>query len=214
MRVFLLLILAVTAAGFATAPAAAQGITDTETVTLEAGDALRIVVWGRDELSGEFEITSDGRVAHPLLQELEVLGRSFEQIRADVFLYLSRFQNQPQAVVTPLRRIAVGGAVTAPGVVSIDPRHRLLDAIGLAGGPTDETNFDKVRLVRGGEDETVQLWGSGAAEQTLLSLNLRSGDQVVVPFRKSFWRDYLVPGAAIITPLVTITNLILQISRP
>ena len=214
MQSSLFLLILVVGAAVRNPAAAQQVLSDSLGVTLEAGDALRIVVWGRDELSGDFEITSDGRVAHPLLQELEVLGRSFEQVRADVFIYLSRFQNQPQAVVTPLRRISVGGAVTTPGVVAIDPRQRLLDAIGLAGGPTDETSFDKVRLVRGGEDETVQLWGSGAAEETLLSLNLRSGDQVVVPFRKSFWRDYLMPGAAIITPLVTITNLILQISRP
>ncbi len=166
--------------GYTTLPAgavAAQAVPDSVVPTLNPGDALRIVVWNREELSGDFDIMADGRIAHPLLQDLVVLNRSFEEVRDDVFRYLARFQNQPQAVVTPLRRIAVGGAVTSPGVVALDPRKRLLDAIGLAGGPTDQARFDKVRLVRSGEETNVPLWGADAARQTLLSLDIRSGDR-------------------------------------
>lgn len=190
----------------------AQSLPDSSSITLKPGDALRIVVWQRAELSGDFNITAEGRIAHPLLQELVVLGRDFEEVRREIFDYLGRLQNQPQAVIAPLRRIGIGGEVVSPGVVAIDPRKRLLDAISLAGGPTDQARFKNVRLIRGGDDERVSLWGTGAAEETLLSLKLQSGDQVIIPQRRSVWKDYVMPALAIVTPILTLWNLVLQIS--
>ena len=190
----------------------AQSPPDSSSITLKPGDALRIVVWQRGELSGDFDITAEGRIAHPLLQELVVLGRDFEEVRREIFDYLGRLQNQPQAVVAPLRRIGIGGEVVSPGVVAIDPRKRLLDAISLAGGPTNQARFKNVRLIRGGDDERVPLWGTGAAEATLLSLKLQSGDQVIIYQKRSVWRDYVMPALAIVTPILTVLNLVLQIS--
>ena len=199
--------------GVTTSSVSAQSPPDSSSIVLKPGDALRIVVWQREELSGDFDITAEGRIAHPLLQELMVLDRDFEEVRREIFDYVGRFQNQPQAIVAPLRRIGVGGEVASPGVVTIDPRKRLLDAISLAGGPTNAAKFERVRLVRGGEDETVRLWGTGAAEETLLSLNLQSGDQVIILQKRSLWKDYVMPGLAIVTPILTLWNLVLQISR-
>ena len=64
--------------------------------------ALRIVVWNRPELSGEFEILINGRLAHPLLQNLRVVRRTFSEGEADVFEYVARFQNNQ--VIVPVRR--------------------------------------------------------------------------------------------------------------
>ena len=199
-------------AGFGTLDAQEASSADPQ-IRLARGDALRIAVWNRPELSGEFEILINGRLAHPLLQNLRVVGRTFSEVEADVFEYLSRFQNNPQALVTPLVRISVGGGVGQPGIVSIDPRAQLLELIGLAGGPASNAELDQVQLVRRGQVDRVSLWGPQVGMQTLVNLDVRSGDQVIVPVRRSPWRDYIYPSVVVLGSLLGIVNLIVQISR-
>lgn len=177
------------------------------------GDAVRIVAWEAPEMSGDFEIMSDGRIAHPLLQEIMVAGRRYPEVQVDIVEYMAQFQRTPLVVVTPLVRISVGGAINNPGLVSIDPRAKLIELIGMAGGPSDEARFDYVELVRQGEKTRRRLWDDGAAGQSLHALGLASGDLVVVPARRSVFRDRVVPVAAFLGTVVGIANLAIQISN-
>ena len=172
------------------------------------GDALRIVVWGDISLSGDFEILTDGRLAHPLLQEIVVVGRPFSEVQADVIDFVGRFHRTPQVVITPLLRIGVGGHVVAPGVKAIDPRTSLVELIGAANGLRETARVGVLDLVRGGVRQRVELWSGEWATQNLLQLGFRSGDQVFVPKDKSAWRDYIYPALPPAGSLVSIVTLI------
>ena len=37
--------------------------------TLRPGDVIRILVWGHEELSGEFQVDEEGRIQYPILGE-------------------------------------------------------------------------------------------------------------------------------------------------
>ena len=184
---------------------AAHAQSGTADFRFSRGDGVRIVVWENPAMSGDFEILSDGRIAHPLLQNVAIADRPFPEVQRDIVRYLEQFQKTPLVVVTPLVRISVGGAVNEPGVVAIDPRAKLIELIGMAGGPSESARLDQVDLVRRGERSQLSLWERGAANETLQSLNLSSGDLVVVPERRSVFRDWVVPLA---TFLVGVANLI------
>ena len=173
-----------------------------------AGDALRIVVWDDPGLSGEFPILSDGRLAHPLLQEIVVLGRSFSEVRADVVDFVGRFHRTPQLVITPLFRIGVGGHVVRAGVIAIDPRASLVELIGAAGGLRETAEIGVLDVVRGGVQQRVRLWSDEATTHNLAQLGFRSGDQVFAPRDPSVWRDYILPVISVIGSVTSVVTLI------
>ena len=42
--------------------------------TLKPGDMVRVTVWRKPELSGDFRVLADGSIAHPLYQAINVTG--------------------------------------------------------------------------------------------------------------------------------------------
>lgn len=176
-------------------------------------DAIRIMVWGMPDFTGDFEVLADGRLAHPLLKDIPVEGRTFTEIRADIEAVLEQFQKNPQVIVTPLYRLSVGGSVSSPGIVSIDPRATLVELLGTVGGPSPSARVEKAYLVRTGERYQVQLWGGSDSQRTLLDMGLRSGDQVFFPEERNLWRSVIVPFSTIAGTIMTIANFIYLVNR-
>ncbi|HYR07250.1 MAG TPA: polysaccharide biosynthesis/export family protein, partial [Longimicrobium sp.] len=92
MRRLLLPLLFVLSA--AAVPAAAQ---DTTTAVRPA-DVIRLSVWRQPEFTGEFPIAPDGTILHPLLAEVRVVGRTRDQVRAQLREVLRQYENDPQFV--------------------------------------------------------------------------------------------------------------------
>ncbi len=76
--------------------------------------------------------------------------------------------------------VYVCGAVQTPGVVALDAESRVVDAIGLAGGMTNEADADYMNLaakLKDGEKiyvpttEEVLLWEKNQKERGLINLN-------------------------------------------
>ena len=57
---------------------------------LRPGDALRVTVLRHPELSGEFSVTADGTLLHPLYRELHVVGVPMSEVDAMVRAVLTR----------------------------------------------------------------------------------------------------------------------------
>ena len=162
---------------------------------LRAGDAVRITVWRRAELSGEFEIGADGSIRHPLYRSVYVHDISLAELDDRLRLFLSGLDANPQFIVEPLFRITVAGEVRQPNVYRLAPEVTLMQAIAGAGGPTERGRSDRVRVVRDGRHSTIDLSGAD-----LLSAHLRvqSGDQIIVERRRSMLREHVVPFATVI----------------
>jgi polysaccharide export outer membrane protein len=151
---------------------------------------VRIVVWGHEELSGEFPIDENYNLLFPLIGAINVRSLSVAQLRERLNTDLSQLFQRPFLAVTPLFRVAVLGEVWKPGLYSVDPTLTVFDLLALAGGPTRQANQNKLQLIRGGENIRVSLEPAAIARSTLRELGVHSGDQLVVP-RSWFTRDDL-----------------------
>jgi len=157
-------------------------------LAVRPGDVVRIVVWGHQELSGEFPIDENYNLLFPLIGPINVRFLSVAQLRERLNTDLSQLFQRPFIAVTPLFRVAVLGEVLKPGLYSADPTLTVFDLLALAGGPTRDANQKKLQLLRGGENIHVSVEPATIARSTLRELGVHSGDQLVLG-RSAFTRD-------------------------
>jgi polysaccharide export outer membrane protein len=182
---------------------------------LAPGDSVRIVVWRKPELSGDFVVASDGTITHPLYRAVRVAGVPFAKAEESVRTFLTQFEANPQFVMEPLIHVAVSGYVTRPLVFAASPGTSVGEAIARAGGVDQQGARNHVRILR--------LTPNGQQSQMLVDLTdaagsagtmpIRSGDQIIVDKRKSFFKDIMVPALGIIGSIASLGLLIDRVSR-
>ncbi len=150
---------------------------------LRPGDELDIRVWPDSSLSGIFPIEESGVVYLPALGPIQVAGLSLDSLRAELRRRYGQAMRMPVVTITPRFRVSVLGAVQRPGLYQITPAHTLFDVIGLAGGFRNDARDDRVRVVREGEVVELDARRALSTGVALTALQLRSGDQIVVPLR-------------------------------
>src|SRR5215207_4093782 len=169
-------------------------------VTLAPGDSVRVVVWRKPEMSGDFIIAPDGTISHPLYRAVRVGGVPFSTAEVNVRNFLGRFEQDPQFVMEPLVRVAVLGEVGKPQVFAVRPETSVAEAVAQAGGPREDGNRDRVRVLRkdpsGRQREFyVSLL---TPEGSSGSFRVHSGDQIVIDKRKSFFKDIFIPTLSVL----------------
>ncbi|HUQ18021.1 MAG TPA: polysaccharide biosynthesis/export family protein [Gemmatimonadaceae bacterium] len=185
--------------------AAAQSTNGSE--GLNPGDQLRIAVWRNPELSGDFTIAANGTITHPLYREVQVTGLPLSTVEERLRTFLSRYTTNPQFVIQPLVRISVSGEVRSPQILSVPPETSVSQAVILAGGPNPNAKLDNVRLLRAGQEIVVNL---ASADAQAASLQIRSGDRIVVPGRSNTFRDFVSPAISVIGAAAAITSIFLK----
>lgn len=149
--------------------------------TMRPGDVLRIEVWGRQELTGRFQVDELGNVNYPMLGAISTVGINVAELRDTLRTGLESLFADPFVTIIPLFRLAVLGKVRDPGLYTVDPTLTVLDVVALAGGPSADGNLNGTRLLRGGEEIRVNLRRQSLRGQTLQEMGVRSGDQIIVP---------------------------------
>ena len=103
----------------------------------------------------ELIVRPDGKVAFPLAGELTAAGLSPAQFTAALTQALSEYIKDPKVAVNIVKfrttRVYVLGEVNKPGMYEIDRQHKLLDAIGMAGGYTRYAAKKAVFLIHNGQ---------------------------------------------------------------
>jgi protein involved in polysaccharide export with SLBB domain len=194
----------------APARAAAQAApADLAEVVLRPGDAVRITVWRRPELSGEFALDGHGNLAHPLYRAVQLTDVSVAVAETRLKTFLSTFEANPSFSFEPLLRVTVSGEVVRPNLYSLRPETSVAQAVATAGGPTIRARVDRVRLVRDGRTFFVDL---SRPADGLAQTRIRSGDQLQVDVKRSLFRDYLSPVIMVTGGLAAILNVILRYS--
>jgi protein involved in polysaccharide export with SLBB domain len=119
--------------------------------TLNAGDSVRIHVYGEEDLSFDsLLVGQNGRISYPFLGELTVAGKTASQLQAELTSGL-----KPDYLVDPrisvsvvkYRPFFVNGEVQRPGGVDFQPGLTLRKAISLAGGFTERANKKKALVI-------------------------------------------------------------------
>lgn len=151
------------------------------------GPGDEIVVSLRGQENGEYRSTVDrnGRVLLPRLSPLPATGRSFGSFRADLegAVHRAYVATEASVAVGRVRQISVlvSGEVNQPGPRLVTGLSSATDAILLAGGIRKTGSLRNVRIVRGGREYTVDLYGVLTARGGGGNFRLADGDRIVVP---------------------------------
>jgi polysaccharide export outer membrane protein len=195
--------------------AAAQESRAAEQSVLTPGDSVRIVVWRKPEFSGDFVIAPNGTITHPLFRSVQVAGIPYGTAEANLRRFLARFEENPEFVMEPLVRVAVSGEVSRPQVFAVRPETSIGEAVARAGGANENGAPHRVRVLR--------LESSGRQQQLIVDLTdpssgsgtlpVRSGDQIVIDQKKSFFREVLIPALSIIGSVASVGLLIDRVNN-
>lgn len=181
--------------------------TPESTEGLNPGDQIRIVVWRNAELSGDFSIAPNGTITHPLYREVQVTGLPLSAVEDRLRTFLTRYTTNPQFVILPLVKVIVGGEVRSPNVFSVPPGTTIAQVVTMAGGPTDRGKVDQIRLLRGGQEITVDLT---RPDSQAASVQVRSGDQILIPRTSNIFRDTIGPVASSVAAIAAIVSIFLR----
>jgi polysaccharide export outer membrane protein len=192
-------------------PALSQSpATSSDPATLAPGDSVRVVVWRKPEMSGDFIVGADGTITHPLYRSVQVGGVPFRTAEANVRNFLARFEQDPQFVLEPLVRVSVLGEVGRPQVFAVRPETSVAEAVAQAGGLTQNAKRDQVRVLRREANGVQREFVVNILEPDVAARRVRvhSGDQILVDRRTSFFRDILLPTLTVIGSAASIYLLI------
>jgi polysaccharide export outer membrane protein len=135
----------------------AEGTQELQEYVLGTGDKLRVVVFGHEDLSGEFEIDSAGRLSLPLIRDVGAAGMTTEELAQSITARLKPdYLKNPKVNVEVInyRPFYIMGEVANPGSYPYVNDMTVLTAVAVAGGFTYRASKDKIYLVR--ESETEQ----------------------------------------------------------
>lgn len=118
---------------------------------LGPGDNVRVIVFGQEQLSGEFSVDGSGRIALPLIGEVEATGNSPRDLEARIAKRLSDgYVRDPKVSVEVLtfRPFYIIGEVNKPGQFPYASGMTALSAVAAAGGYTYRGRQDYVIITR------------------------------------------------------------------
>ncbi|MEP7241061.1 MAG: polysaccharide biosynthesis/export family protein [Devosia sp.] len=126
--------------------------------TLDAGDVVRVTVYGEDGLSRSYRVDDSGKVAFPLTGPIDVRGKTTEQAAAAIAAGLARgFMRNPNVAVEidTYRPFYIQGGIANPGQFAYVPGMTVRAAVSTAGGFAADTLHSQVTIYRNVGGETV-----------------------------------------------------------
>lgn len=133
---------------------------DNQIYMLGAGDRLRIAVFDEPELSGEYQVGSEGTVSLPLIGTVSAKDQTVSQLTDLVTArFKNGFINEPRVSVEVLnyRPFYITGEVDAGGEYSYKAGMTVLNAIAIAGGYTYRARTGEVVITREIDGKKVEL---------------------------------------------------------
>lgn len=123
---------------------------------LGAADKVRVIVYGEEDLSGEFFVSGAGKVSLPLIGEVQAAGLSVRAFQDEVQNALKDgYLKDPKVSVEVLtfRPYYIMGEVMKPGQYPYTDELTVQNAVATAGGFTYRANKGKVFIKRLGQNE-------------------------------------------------------------
>ena len=132
------------------------------TYRLDSGDRVRIIVFGQDNLSRLYSVDTAGRIAFPLIGNVEARGLSTTQLGSEIEGKLRKnYIKDPKVSVEvdAYRPFFILGEVTKPGQYPYVNGMTVESAVAIAEGYTERAKQRMVRLTRkfGGVMSTVMV---------------------------------------------------------
>jgi polysaccharide export outer membrane protein len=160
------------------------------------GDDLEIMVWGDERLQRVVRVLPDGTFGFPLVGQVMAAGLLPSDIQRIITAGLRPQYKDVVPQVTVIVKnpggyqFSVIGKVKSPGTFTPGRYVNALEAIGIAGGPTEFAQVSRIKIVRkvGQQLQTIPVQQVGAALKGDLDRvgpgdipSIQSGDTLVVP---------------------------------
>ena len=116
---------------------------------LDAGDRLRVVVYGEEGLTNTYSISAGGTITMPLIGAVPARGRTPQGLAADITARLRNgFIREPSVAVEveSYRPFFILGEVQAPGQYPYVPNMTAESAVAIAGGFSPRARKDRVTI--------------------------------------------------------------------
>jgi polysaccharide export outer membrane protein len=116
---------------------------------LDAGDRLRVVVYGQEGLTNTYAIDAGGSITMPLIGSVPARGKTPARLAADITAKLRNgFIREPSVAVEieAYRPFFILGEVAAPGQYPYVPNMSVESAVAIAGGFSPRARRDRVTL--------------------------------------------------------------------
>jgi len=123
---------------------------------LGAGDKLRIIVFGEEALTGEFFVSGAGKIAFPLIGDIDALGKTIPELQSAIEDKLKDgYLKMPKvsAEVLNYRPFYILGEVMKPGEYPYTNGLTVLNAVATAQGFTYRADKRKVFIRRASTKE-------------------------------------------------------------
>jgi polysaccharide export outer membrane protein len=161
----------------------------TAMVTLRPGDTFEMRLGAvpldlAPEFNTSYNVSQEGTVNIPLIGEMRVAGLTPPQLEKSIQnkLIAEKLFTHPSVNINPTpnsRFVTIGGGVRAPQRMAWSPDLTLMSAIQVAGGLGDWGSYNKIRLIRNGQQQVID--GRKFVKDPSLDPKLMPGDQVIVP---------------------------------
>jgi polysaccharide biosynthesis/export protein len=116
---------------------------------LDAGDKLRVVVYGQEGLTNTYAVSAGGSITMPLIGSVSARGRTTAGLAADISAKLrAGFIREPSVAVEieAYRPFFILGEVAAPGQYPYVPNMTAESAVAIAGGFSPRARRDRVTV--------------------------------------------------------------------
>ena len=162
---------------------------------INPGDELEVLVWGDERLQRTVLVLPDGTFAFPLVGQVNAAGRLPSDLERVITMGLQPQYKGPVPQVTVSVKKASGyqfsvvGKVRNPGTFTPGRYVNALEALAIAGGPSEFANTGGVRVIRKIGDRMVvvpvRLQDALKGDTSRITSNeiprIQSGDTLVVP---------------------------------
>jgi len=143
---------------------------------LDAGDKLRVVVYGQEGLTNTYAIDAGGSITMPLIGSVPARGRTPAGLASEITAKLRNGYIRDPSVAVEIeayRPFFILGEVAAPGQYPYVPNMSVESAVAIAGGFSPRARRDRVTL--------THTDASGSARIVVpLGTALSPGDTVLV----------------------------------
>jgi protein involved in polysaccharide export with SLBB domain len=151
--------------GAMTADASAQGVSPGMTSSdadyrLGSGDHVRVTVFGEQDLSGDYQVDGAGKLAFPLIGQIDAGGFTASDLQTKLSAALSpSYVKNPSVSVEVLtyRPFYIVGEVRTPGSYPYVAGMAVINGVALAGGFTYRAKQNDFYLTRTVGSQKVRL---------------------------------------------------------
>ena len=152
-------------------------------------DVLGVVFWRDKEMSTDARVRPDGRIALPLLNEIQAAGLTPEELQKKITEESKKYVEDASITIVVKEinslKVFITGQVAKPGTYALTSATTVIQLIAVAGGLAEYANSKNIMIMRRQGDKQISLKFNykevASGKKLQQNIELKPGDTVIVP---------------------------------